>query len=159
MNNHIYSTLFKMYVHVSIERPYYVGYHTSNVRTVITVKSILHTLPCCTTKCPAQWHNCERSKLSNANGPEFRYIYTNKAKRNLFVCLLTCLSMAGHALCGMAPCFGHTGVTFDTENDRPGTGASEVILRPPKAVCVFVRNGRPCPVWNGSLLWAYRGNF
>ena len=20
---------------------------------------------------------------------------------------------------------------------------------------MFVRNGRPCPVWNGSLLWAY----
>ena len=32
-----------------------------------------------------------------------------------------CLSgMAGHALYGMAPCFGHTGVTFDAENDRPG---------------------------------------
>ena len=32
-----------------------------------------------------------------------------------------------------------------------------------KFVClfayVFVRNGRPCPVWNGSLLWAYRDNF
>ena len=27
--------------------------------------------------------------------------------------------------------------------------ASEVILRPPEAVCVFVRNGRQCPVWNG----------
>ena len=38
------------------------------------------------------------------------YIYTNKAKRNLFACM-------------------------------------------------FVRNGRPCPVWNSSLLWAYRGNF
>ena len=48
-------------------------------------------------------------------------IYTNKAKRNLFVCLLACLSgMAGHALYGMAPCFGHTGVTFDAENDWPG---------------------------------------
>ena len=30
--------------------------------------------------------------------------------------------MAGHALYGMAPCFGHTGVTFDAENDRPGPG-------------------------------------
>ena len=51
-------------------------------------------------------------------------IYTNKAKRNLFVCLLACLSgMAGHALYGMAPCFGHTGVTFDAENDRPGPGS------------------------------------
>ena len=30
--------------------------------------------------------------------------------------------MAGHALYGMAPCFGHTGITFDTENDRPGPG-------------------------------------
>ena len=28
--------------------------------------------------------------------------------------------MAGHALYGMAPCFGHTGVTFDFGNDRPG---------------------------------------
>ena len=34
-----------------------------------------------------------------------------------------CLSgMAGHALYGMAPCFGHSGVTFDVENDRPGPG-------------------------------------
>ena len=30
--------------------------------------------------------------------------------------------MAGHALYGMAPCFGHTGVTFDAENDRLGPG-------------------------------------
>ena len=30
--------------------------------------------------------------------------------------------MAGHALYGMAPCFGHTGVTFDVVNDRPGPG-------------------------------------
>ena len=37
------------------------------------------------------------------------------------ICLLACLSgMAGHALYGMAPCFGHTGVTFDAENNRPG---------------------------------------
>ena len=37
------------------------------------------------------------------------------------ICLLACLSgMAGHALYGMAPWFGHTGVTFDAENDRPG---------------------------------------
>ena len=28
--------------------------------------------------------------------------------------------MAGHALYGIARCFGHTGVTFDAENDRPG---------------------------------------
>ena len=35
-----------------------------------------------------------------------------------------CLSeMAGHALYGMAPCFGHIGVTFDVENDRPGPGS------------------------------------
>ena len=45
--------------------------------------------------------------------------YTNKAKSNLFACLSR---MAGHALYGMAPCFGHTGVTFDAENDRPGPG-------------------------------------
>ena len=38
--------------------------------------------------------------------------------------LLACLSgMAGHVLYGMAPCFGHTGVTFDVENDRPGPGS------------------------------------
>ena len=48
------------------------------------------------------------------------YIYTNKAKRKLFACLS---GMAGHALYGMAPCFGHTGVTFDVENDRPGPGS------------------------------------
>ena len=36
--------------------------------------------------------------------------------------LLACLSgMAGYALYGMAPCFGHTGV--DVENDRPGPGS------------------------------------
>ena len=34
----------------------------------------------------------------------------------------------------MAPCFGHTGVTLDAENDRPGPGSSEIILRPPEAV-------------------------
>ena len=51
-------------------------------------------------------------------------IKQNKAKRNLFVCLLACLSgMAGHALYGMATCFVHTGVTFDAENDRPGPGS------------------------------------
>ena len=55
---------------------------------------------------------------------DHNYIYINKTKRNLFVCLLACLSgMAGHALYGMAPCFGHTGVTFDAENDRPGPGS------------------------------------
>ena len=31
--------------------------------------------------------------------------------------------MAGNVLYGMAPCFGHTGVTFDAENDRPGLGS------------------------------------
>ena len=31
--------------------------------------------------------------------------------------------MAGHVLYGMAPCFGHTAVTFDAENDRPGPGS------------------------------------
>ena len=37
------------------------------------------------------------------------------------ICLLACLSeMAGHALYGMTPCVGHTGVTFGAENDRPG---------------------------------------
>ena len=37
--------------------------------------------------------------------------------------------------------------------------ASEVTLRPPEAIFVFVLNGQPCPVWNGSLLWAYRVTF
>ena len=31
--------------------------------------------------------------------------------------------MAGNVLYGMAPCFGHTGVTFDTENDGSGLGS------------------------------------
>ena len=47
------------------------------------------------------------------------YTYTNKANRNLFACLS---GMADHALYGMASCAGHTGVTFDAENDRPGPG-------------------------------------
>ena len=35
-----------------------------------------------------------------------------------------CLSrIADHAVYGMASCFGHTGVTFDVENDRPGPGS------------------------------------
>ena len=35
-----------------------------------------------------------------------------------------CLSgMASNVLYVMAPCFGHTGVTFDAENDRPGPGS------------------------------------
>ena len=46
-------------------------------------------------------------------------IYTNKAKRNLFACF----RMAGHALYGMAPRFGHKGVTFYVETDRPGPGS------------------------------------
>ena len=64
----------------------------------------------------------ERWQRLNISCSICSYIYTNKAKRNLFACnLFACLSgMAGHALYGMAPCFGHTGVTFDAENDRPG---------------------------------------
>ena len=59
-----------------------------------------------------------------------RLVYTNKAKRN---CLLACLSgMAGHALYGIAPCFGHTRVTFDAENDRSGPGSLRGHLQPPK---------------------------
>ena len=58
------------------------------------------------------------------------YIYANNAKRNLFACLS---GMAGHALYGMAPCFGHTGVPFDVESGIPGPGASEVILKPTEA--------------------------
>ena len=46
------------------------------------------------------------------------YIYTNKAKRNLFACVLVRNGRPCHD--GMAPCFGHTRVTFDVENDRPG---------------------------------------
>ena len=54
----------------------------------------------------------------------FCFIYNNKAKRNLFVCLLAYLSgMAGPALYGMAPCFGHTGVPFNAENDMPSPGS------------------------------------
>ena len=45
-------------------------------------------------------------------GHTTHYHLYNKAKRNLFACLS---GMAGHALYGMAPCFGHTGVTFDAE--------------------------------------------
>ena len=55
---------------------------------------------------------------------------------NLFACLS---GTAGHALYGMAPCFGHTGVTFDAENDRPGPAASEVILRPPEAIFLTLK--------------------
>ena len=45
-------------------------------------------------------------------------------KQRGICCLFACLSeMAGHALYGMAPCFGHTGITFDAENDRPGPGS------------------------------------
>ena len=47
-------------------------------------------------------------------------IYTNKGKKNLFASLY---GIAGHALYGIAPCFGHTGVTLDVENDRPSAGS------------------------------------
>ena len=47
-------------------------------------------------------------------------IYILIKQRNLFACLS---GMASHALYGMAPCFGHTGVSFDAENDRPGPGS------------------------------------
>ena len=57
-------------------------------------------------------------------------IYTNKAKRNLFACF----GMVGHALYGMAPCFGHTVVTFDAKMIDLVPTASEVILRPLEAV-------------------------
>ena len=50
---------------------------------------------------------------------------------NLFVCLS---GMASHALYGMAPCFGHTGVTFDAEMIGLVPAAFEVILRPPEAI-------------------------
>ena len=51
------------------------------------------------------------------------------------ICLLACLSgMAGHALNGMAPCFGHTGVTLMLKMIGLIPAASEVILRPPEAV-------------------------
>ena len=55
-------------------------------------------------------------------------IYTNKAKRNFFACLS---GMAGHALYGMAPCFRHTRVTFDAENDRLGPGSLRVHFEAP----------------------------
>ena len=51
-------------------------------------------------------------------------IYISILIKQRGICLLVCLSgMAGHALYGMVPCFGHTGVTFDAENDRPGPGS------------------------------------
>ena len=67
--------------------------------------------------------------------------------------------MAGHTLYGMVPCFGHTGVTFDVKNDRPGPGslrghfeaARGYFLRL-KGVTFDVKNDRPGP---GSL----RGHF
>ena len=37
--------------------------------------------------------------------------------------------MAGHALYGMALCFGHTGVTFDAENDNAGPGVIAYLFR------------------------------
>ena len=46
-------------------------------------------------------------------------IYTDEAEKNLLVCLS---GKAVQALYGMAPCFGHTRVTFDVENDTPGLG-------------------------------------
>ena len=46
-------------------------------------------------------------------------IYTNKAKRNLFVCFRRAI----HTLYGMASCFGNTGITFDAKNDRSGPGS------------------------------------
>ena len=57
--------------------------------------------------------------------------------------------MAGHALYGMAPCFGHTGVTFHAENDRPVPGSLRGHFEAARGrfcgrrefVCVFVRNG------------------
>ena len=62
--------------------------------------------------------------------------YINKARKNLFVCLLVCLSgMAGHALCGMTPCFGHTGVTFDFQNDRPGPGSLRGHFEAARGLC------------------------
>ena len=60
----------------------------------------------------------------------------------LFVCLFVCLSgMSSHALHGMAPCFGHTGVTFDVENDRPGSGSLRSHFEATRG-CL-----RVCPEW------------
>ena len=61
-----------------------------------------------------------RGRCSNAMAAIRISILIIIAKRNLFECLS---GMAGHALHGMAPCFGHTGVTCDAENDRPGPGS------------------------------------
>ena len=41
-------------------------------------------------------------------------IHTNKAERNLFACF----RMVGHVLNGMAPCFGHAGVTLMLKMSR-----------------------------------------
>ena len=51
----------------------------------------------------------------------FVSIYTNKAKR--IVCLRVCPEWPAITCMSMAPCFGHVGVTFDVENDRPGPGS------------------------------------
>ena len=52
------------------------------------------------------------------------YNYISILIKQIGICLLACLfGMAGHALYGIAPFFGHTGVTFDVENDRPGPGS------------------------------------
>ena len=67
--------------------------------------------------------------------------------------------MAGHALYGMAPCFGHTGVTFDAENDRPGPGSLRGHFEAAQGRL------RVCPEWPAMSCmewlpaWAYRGNF
>ena len=60
--------------------------------------------------------------------------------------------MAGHALYGIASCFGHTGVTFDAENDKPGPGSLRGHFEAARGRFwrrVFVQNSRSCCVWNG----------
>ena len=48
-------------------------------------------------------------------------IYTNKTKRNLFACVFVRNGRPCPVWNGS--CFGHTGVTFDDKNDRPGPGS------------------------------------
>ena len=50
--------------------------------------------------------------------------------------------MAGHALYGMAPCFGHTGVTFEPENDRPGPSSLRGHFEAARG------HFRVCPEWS-----------
>ena len=59
--------------------------------------------------------------------------------------------MAGYALYGMAPCFGHTGVTFDVEMIGLVPAASEISLRRPSAGASHEWLAMPCMEWLPGL--------